>query len=205
MSVQNQGERDSVVDDSIFRKSALEKLSSPKQLDDYLRVNQPRGWLVALGFLVLLAAVGVWALRGTIPETASLRGIAFGTEEPARIVYGYAEARTAWRLKVGMEAQVSPDHAPRDEYGFIYGKVTRVGKRPATDAELSLTFGGKDLGREMLSGVRRPVLVEIELERPGGKPHWSNRAGAQVDFPGGSDCSILVVMRQRSLYELVFE
>jgi len=193
------------MDDSVFRKSALERLSSPKQLDDYLRVNQPRGWLVMLAVLAMLAAAGIWAFLGTIPETASLQGIAFAPEGSTPTVVAFVELRTARRLKPGMAAQVSPVDAPRDEYGFIYGKVTRVGQKPATEAELAAALGSNDLDKELLPKVRRPVLVEIELERSGLLPRWSNRAGAAVDFPSGSDCSVVVVTRQRSPYQLVFE
>jgi len=193
------------MDDSVFRKSALERLSSPKQLDDYLRVNQPRGWLVMLGVLAMLAAGGVWAFLGSIPETASVKGIAYAPEGSAPTVYALVEPRTARRLKAGMAAQVSPEDAPRAEYGFVYGKVIRVGQRPVTDTELAETFGSRELDKDLLPRVRRPVLVEIELERSGGGLHWSNRTGAAVDFPSGSDCTVLVVTRERSPYELVFE
>ena len=193
------------MDDSVFRKSALERLSSPKQLDDYLRVNQPRGWLVMLAVLAMLTAAGFWAFLGTIPETASLHGIAFAPEGSTPVVYGFVELKTARRLKPGMAVQVSPDDAPRDEYGFIYGKVTRVGQKPATDAELGAAFRSSDLDKDLLPKVRRPVLVEIELEQSDGRLRWSNRTGAAVDFASGSDCSILVVTRQRSPYQLVFE
>lgn len=190
---------------SIFRKSALEKLSSPEQLNDYLRVNQPRGWLVLLGLFAMLAAAGVWVFRGSIPETARLKGMVFASEGPVRTCFGFAELKTARRLKAGMKAQVSPEHAPRNEYGFIYGTVTRVGQRPASDEELIGTFGSLRLDKDLLPLGDRPVLVEIELERSGGRLRWSNRKGTAVDVPNFSDCSILVVTRERRPYELVFD
>ncbi|MES1240551.1 MAG: NHLP bacteriocin system secretion protein [Acidobacteriota bacterium] len=59
----------------IFRKVALERLSSPEQLDQLLQVTNPRGWL-ALGALgaLLLAALG-WAIFGSIPTEAGGEGI----------------------------------------------------------------------------------------------------------------------------------
>jgi len=59
----------------IFRKVALERLSSPEQLDQLVQVTNPRGWL-ALGTLgaLLLAAIG-WGIWGSIPTEATGSGI----------------------------------------------------------------------------------------------------------------------------------
>ena len=59
----------------IFRKVALERLSSPEQLDQLMQVTNPRGWL-ALGAMgaLLLTALG-WALLGSIPTDATGEGI----------------------------------------------------------------------------------------------------------------------------------
>jgi HlyD family secretion protein len=59
----------------IFRKVALERLSSPEQLDQLMQVTNPRGWL-ALGALgaLLLTALG-WAVFGSIPTDATGEGI----------------------------------------------------------------------------------------------------------------------------------
>ena len=59
----------------IFRKVALERLSSPEQLDQLLQVTNPKGWLAlaALGAL-LLTALG-WGAFGSIPAMAAGEGI----------------------------------------------------------------------------------------------------------------------------------
>ena len=60
---------------TIFRKVALERLSSPEQLDQLVQVTNPRGWL-ALGALgaILLTALG-WGIWGSIPAEADGEGI----------------------------------------------------------------------------------------------------------------------------------
>ncbi len=59
----------------IFRKVALERLSSPEQLDQLVQITNPRGWL-ALGALgaILVAALG-WGVWGSIPAEATGEGI----------------------------------------------------------------------------------------------------------------------------------
>lgn len=56
---------------SIFRKVALERLSSPEQLDQMLQVTSPRAWLALLALLILLVAVIVWSILGSVPIKVS--------------------------------------------------------------------------------------------------------------------------------------
>lgn len=59
----------------IFRKVALERLSSPDQLDQLMQVTDPKGWL-ALGSLgILLGAAILWGFLGSIPTEAEGEGI----------------------------------------------------------------------------------------------------------------------------------
>lgn len=59
----------------IFRKVALERLSSPEQLDQLVQVTDPRGWLALTGLgALLLAAIG-WGIWGSIPTEARGEGI----------------------------------------------------------------------------------------------------------------------------------
>lgn len=59
----------------IFRKVALERLSSPEQLDQMVQVTDPKGWLALTGIgALLLAAIG-WGVFGSIPTTSQGDGI----------------------------------------------------------------------------------------------------------------------------------
>jgi HlyD family secretion protein len=60
---------------NIFRKAALEKLSSPERLDVLMRVTSPVGWIAlgAMGFMIL--AVVVWSVVGEIAIKVEGRGI----------------------------------------------------------------------------------------------------------------------------------
>jgi len=59
----------------IFRKVALDRLSSPEQLDQVMQVTRPQGWvaLASIG-LLLVTAVG-WGMVGTLAEQVGGRGI----------------------------------------------------------------------------------------------------------------------------------
>ncbi len=60
---------------SIYRKAALERLSSPEQLDHLMEVTSPRDW-IALGALgVVIFAALVWGIFGRVPTTVAGNGI----------------------------------------------------------------------------------------------------------------------------------
>jgi HlyD family secretion protein len=59
----------------IFRSVALERLSSPEQLDQLMQVTTPRGWLLLLGMGALLLTALVWGVLGSVPERIAGQGI----------------------------------------------------------------------------------------------------------------------------------
>jgi HlyD family secretion protein len=59
----------------IFRKVALERLSSPEQLDQLLQVTDPQGWLALAAVAALVAAALGWGFFGSIPTEAPGAGI----------------------------------------------------------------------------------------------------------------------------------
>lgn len=60
---------------SIFRQSALERLSTPEQLDQAMRITSPAAWLALAAFAALIAGGLIWSFIGTVPEKVSGKGI----------------------------------------------------------------------------------------------------------------------------------
>lgn len=48
----------------LFRKSSIQRISSPEQLDDYVRVSSLGVWMVLLAVIILLVGVCVWGIFG---------------------------------------------------------------------------------------------------------------------------------------------
>ncbi len=55
----------------IFRKKSLDKVSSPEQLNDYIRVTSPSVWIILASVVVLLVGVCVWGVFGRMDTTIS--------------------------------------------------------------------------------------------------------------------------------------
>lgn len=64
------------MENSIFRRSNLERISSPEQLNDYMRVSNPRIWTALIAVAILLISFIVWGVFGKLPTTLSLKGVA---------------------------------------------------------------------------------------------------------------------------------
>ena len=60
---------------SLFRKSALERLSSPEQLDTLMQVTSPIGWSALIAMAVLLFVALLWGIFGNVPTKVMGQGI----------------------------------------------------------------------------------------------------------------------------------
>lgn len=59
----------------IFRKVALDRMSSPEQLDQLLRVTTPKTWLALLALIVFLGAAVAWGYFGELTIRVSGPGV----------------------------------------------------------------------------------------------------------------------------------
>jgi HlyD family secretion protein len=60
---------------SIFRKAALERLSSPEQLDYLMSITSPVGWLALSAVAGVLFLIVLWGFLGRIPDMITGSGI----------------------------------------------------------------------------------------------------------------------------------
>jgi HlyD family secretion protein len=63
------------MDTSIFRKTSLERLSSPEQLDTIMRVTGAKRWLALGGMFLVLGVAVIWGYAGTIDTKVSGSGV----------------------------------------------------------------------------------------------------------------------------------
>ncbi|MBR2869143.1 MAG: hypothetical protein IKB88_08820 [Clostridia bacterium] len=52
------------MDEQLFRKKSMEKISSPEQFNEYIRVSNPGVWMVLAAIVILLVGVCVWGILG---------------------------------------------------------------------------------------------------------------------------------------------
>ncbi len=59
----------------LFRKSALETLSSPEQLDQMMKVTRPRSWIALSAMALVLFGAILWSVFGSLPTSVGGSGI----------------------------------------------------------------------------------------------------------------------------------
>jgi len=114
----------------IFRQAALDRLSSPEQLDRVVTVSDTFGWLALSSIVMLLAAFVTWGLLGHIPDQVSGKGIFVSTG--GRILDAMAPSDgTVLSLSVsqnstvekGQEIAIIQQDALRQEYESAKGSL----------------------------------------------------------------------------------
>ena len=81
----------------LFKKSNVDRVSSPEQLQDYVKVANPGLWMVISAIVILLAGVIVWGFIGKIDTTM---GAAIVTDSGNAVIYvGESDVE---KLKIGM-------------------------------------------------------------------------------------------------------
>lgn len=59
---------------SLFRQKNIERISSPEEMDAYMKVTRPSMWLVLGAIIFLLLAVFIWSVTGKIEEQILVDG-----------------------------------------------------------------------------------------------------------------------------------
>jgi hypothetical protein len=105
----------------------LEKISSPEQLDDYIRVSNPPMWMTLGAILLFLGAGFFWSLTAVIPATVSLTAMAEDAGMGGRRFIAYVPLESAGDIKPGMEARLGENPA----------RVAEIGDTPLSYQEVS--------------------------------------------------------------------
>ena len=61
------------MENGLFRKKSLERISSPEALHDYMRVTSPRLWMLLGAIAALLAGFIVYASTATMENTVTIK------------------------------------------------------------------------------------------------------------------------------------
>ena len=116
------------MDNGLFRKKSMDRISSPEALHDYMRVTSPRLWMILTAIVVLLAGFIVFAATTRMESTEKIQ---------VRVV---AENYITGRVPEGREDLVSVGMEVR--IGDITGKITQIEK--SAELRLKATFASAE-------------------------------------------------------------
>jgi hypothetical protein len=168
---------------SLFRKEALERISSPEQLDQLMQVVTLKDWLplASIGFLVALALL--WSIVGRIPIFIESKGLLVGdTANPNQLIsVSYFPITQGKQIQQGDRILVIPETASIQEFGGLEAIVTEVSSVPVTEAAALKRVNGN---AELASLVYTPASIEVVAEL---KPNSANPTGYQWSMSQGPD------------------
>ncbi len=119
---------------SVFRKSALEKLSSPEQLDKLIKMTSPRSWTVLAFFVLIIIATLIWSVVGSIPKNIQAQGIIISSGG-TKSIYS------------AVEGEISDVTIEKNDYVQVGDTIARVSQSASadelekTDEEMKLIEG----------------------------------------------------------------
>ena len=104
---------------SLFRKETMDRISSPEDLTDYLKVTNPGIWVVLVAVIVLLGGIFAWSCVGTLETTSKATVVVSG--HSAIVVL-----KETGDLAEGMPLRVSTENVrlaavKADQYGRSVG------------------------------------------------------------------------------------
>ena len=89
------------MNEQLFRKKSVDKVSSPEQLNEYIRVANPGVWMVLAAIVILLAGVVVWGFIGHLDTTLSTAVVCDSGEAVI-----YIKEADVEKIEVGMTVRV---------------------------------------------------------------------------------------------------
>jgi HlyD family secretion protein len=139
----------SVPSQQVFRAAAIERASSPEQLDHLVSITRPADWILALVIFMVLGTVLTWSVVGRIPTRAPAEGILVRSGE--RIVD--AVSATSGRL-ASVDVAID-DHVTK---GQPIARIVQV------DIEQNLRSAREVLAEREREHATRASRVQTELE-----------------------------------------
>ena len=103
----------------IFRQVSLDRLSSPEQLDEVVRVTTPKSWLALLALLALLITAVIWGIIGRIPVEVAGPAILINNGGVKNIVSVESGQITALHIEPGQLVEEGELIAEMMSYGAV--------------------------------------------------------------------------------------
>lgn len=108
---------------NIFRQESLDRITSPDDLNDYIRVYRPGVWLLVVAAVVLLAGFLIWTALGYLPTTVPVVCVA----ENGSLTGFVSDAS---EIKPGQTVRI----------GDTEGRVRSVSSMPLSSEEISKRY-----------------------------------------------------------------
>ncbi len=145
------------MDNTLFRKASIDRISSPEQLDAYIKVSSPGIWVILATLCALLITVFVWSMTGSLPTRVSVPGVM----KDGRAVC-YLSTEDAAKVKTGQTVMLQAV----GQSGTFEGIVSDVGSTPLSSSEVSAELKSDYLSNT-LATEKYSIRVAIAVSQTG--------------------------------------
>lgn len=159
---------------NIYRKAALDKISSPDQLDQVTRISNPLSWLALSSITCLIVIITIWSFTGSMPESVNCTGV-IAQSVGTNAFYSSWEG-TVKETYVAIDQKVIPDQPvmtvisrgqdqliTSDQYGYV-SKVLKQRGETVSSAEEVVRLS-PDTDGEMVVVCYVPLTVSGKVQR----------------------------------------
>lgn len=195
----------------IYRKSNLEKLSSPEQLDRMVVVTPPMFWLAMLGAGIIIVAAIIWSFTAQLPVTVSCSGIyvdtsASGLPGDGDAVVCYVPLEDGKKIASGMRVLIYPSTVNQQQYGHMEATVSYVEDYVTSVPDIAVTLGNDSLVSYFTqSGPVVAVVCTLRADSSTASGYyWSSSKAAGITISEGTLVTADIVTETKAPITTVF-
>lgn len=151
-----------------FRKSALEKLSTPEKLDQLIKVTGPKAWIALATIVVALFTGILWSFVGTVKTKLDVIGVVIGGEVHEVVATSQGQL-VELKVKIGDKVKKG-DIVATIQQPELFQQIEDA-KAVVTDRRFEMgklsSYGnqGNQLQGELINQTRYSIQGEIETEK----------------------------------------
>ena len=187
------------MENGIFRKKSLERISSPEQLNDYIKVSNPSIWIVLLAIIIFFVAVFIWSINGNIISKIDSKGIFIGADNELYVAcYVPSSEVKNEKVRVGMEVRLYDADDTSNSQSYLTGKVMAINPSSETISDIKKSFSDAWLSDKMVSNLKEGYgnllsirLVKDENSNDGYK--WEGESSHSLDIKNNNLCRVEVI------------
>lgn len=151
-----------------FRKSALEKLSTPEKLDQLIKVTNRKAWIALLTIALAIGTAVVWSIFGKVKTKIDVVGIIQGGEVHEVVATSQGQL-VELNIKIGSQVKkgdiIATLHQPELSQQIEDAKAILTDRNFEMGKIVSYGGQGSQLQNEFISQTRKSILGEIDSER----------------------------------------
>lgn len=108
-----------LAEQKVFREKSLERISSPEQLTDYLKVTNPGIWTLLAAVVILIGGLFAWSTVGELETLADGTAIVSDGTAQIKLADGRNEVKSGMAVRFG-EEEYYISSVQKDEFGAVY-------------------------------------------------------------------------------------